>query len=77
MGQPVAQRVEELPQVGVRLGLGGLRPEEEGELLARLRGAAMQEDIGEQGLQASGEHTGQLRIRQREAEMTQQSNVQF
>ena len=45
--------MEELAQVGVRLGLGGVGPEEEGELLARLRGVAMQEQIGEQRLQSA------------------------
>ena len=75
MGQAVAQRVEELPQVGVRLGLGGVGPEEEGKLLARLRGVAMQEQIGEQRLQTCRVHGGKLRACRRKAEMTQQSNV--
>ena len=75
-GQPVAQHVEELAQVGVRLGFGGVGPEEEGDLLARQRRVAMQEQIGEQRLHACGVHADQLRICQREAKVAKQTDVQ-
>lgn len=76
LGQTATQRVEELPQVGVRLCVGGVGPEEKGELLARLRGVAMQEQIREQRLQARGMHPHQLRIVKREAETAKQPNMQ-
>ena len=75
LGQPVAQCVEELPQVGVRLGLGAVGPEEEGDLLARQRGVAMQNQVGQQRLQARRMHGGKLRVCRRKAEMTEQSDV--
>jgi len=44
----LAQLVEQLAQVIASLGLGGVRPEEEGKMLALLGNIAMQHEIGEQ-----------------------------
>src|SRR5690242_16384332 len=51
-GERLAQLVEQLAQVIARLGFGGVGPEVEGELLARLGSVPVQEKIGEQGLEA-------------------------
>ncbi len=51
VGQPVAQGMEQLAQVGLRLAVGCLRPEEEGDPLARLGDAAVEEQIGQERLQ--------------------------
>ena len=43
----LAQLVEQLAQVIARLSLGGVGPEEEGQMLALLGNIAMQDEIGE------------------------------
>jgi len=53
-GKSQAQLVEQLAKVVAGLGLGCIRPEEESQALALLRNIAMQDEIGEQGLQAHG-----------------------
>ena len=44
----LAQLVEQLAQVIARLSLGGVGPEEKGNMLALLRNIAMQHEIGKQ-----------------------------
>ena len=53
-GEHAAQAVEQVAQIGARLGIGGIGPEEKGQMLARLGGAGMQQQVGEQGLQPPG-----------------------
>ena len=67
--------MKELPQVGVRLGLGAVGPEEKGNLLARPWGVAMQNQVGQQRLQTRRGHGARLRVCRRKAEMTEQSDV--
>ena len=53
-GQRVAQVVQQLPEIGARLGFAGFRPEQRGQLFARLRRIAVQQQPGEQRLQPAG-----------------------
>jgi hypothetical protein len=46
--------VEKLAKVGTGLGFGGFRPEEEGELLARVGQIAVEDEKGEEGTKAVG-----------------------
>lgn len=50
-GQRMAQVVEELTEIRERLCLGGVRPEEESDSTALLRGPPVQDQIGEERLQ--------------------------
>ena len=71
----LAQLVEQLAQVIARLGLGGVGPEEEGQMLALLGNIAMQHEIGEQGAQARGIEVGHLLVVVEQAEIAKQSEV--
>ena len=51
--QIVAQAMPEVAEIGAGLLLGGVGPEDEGELLAGDRGVAMKQQVGEQFLQPS------------------------
>ena len=51
--QVAAQAMPEVAEVGAGLLLGGVGPEDEGELLAGDRGVAMEQQVGEQFLQPS------------------------
>lgn len=53
-GEGVAEEVEQVAQVGARLGFGGIRPEEVGEAGAGLGGVAVEEEVSEEGLEARG-----------------------
>src|SRR5205085_8418484 len=51
-----AQLEEQVAQVGVRLGIGRIRPERVGDARARLWHAAMQRQVGEQEMRARKAH---------------------
>ena len=57
--QQMAEAVEEGAQVGAGLGFGRVGPELEGEVGAGLRGVAVEEQIGEEGLEAGGADAGE------------------
>jgi len=50
--QRPAEVMQQLAKIGARLGFAGFRPQEICQLLARLRGLAVQQEIGQQRLQA-------------------------
>jgi len=74
-GKRLAQLVEQLAQVITSLGLGCVRPEEEGQVLTLLGNIAMQHEIGEQGLQARGIEAGHLLVIVEQAEIAKQAEV--
>jgi hypothetical protein len=74
-GKYLAQLVEQLTQVIASLGLGGVRPEEEGQVLALLRDIAMQHEIGKQGLQAHTVEACHPSINVNHAEIAEQADV--
>jgi hypothetical protein len=74
-GKGLAQLVEQLAQVIASLGLGGLRLEKKGQVLALLGGIVMQDEIGEQGLQAHAVEACHLSISVDQAEIAEQSDV--
>jgi hypothetical protein len=74
-GKRLAQLVEQLAQVIASLGLGGVGPEEEGQMLTLLRNIAMQHEIGEQGLQARGIEAGYLLVIIEQTEIAKQAEV--
>lgn len=77
LGQTATQRVEELPQVGVRLCVGGVGPEEKGELLSNCGASRCKSGSASSGKrEARGMHPHQLRIVKREAETAKQPNMQ-
>src|SRR6266550_9134078 len=67
--------MEQLAQVIASLGLGCVGPEEEGKMLALLRSIAMQDEVGEQGLQAQGVEAGHLPVSVDQAETAEQAEV--
>jgi hypothetical protein len=71
----MARLMEQLAQVIACLRLGGIRPEEEGQVLALLRHVAMQHEIGKQCLQPYGVETGHLLISVDQAEIAEQAYV--
>ena len=71
----LAQLVEQLAQIIASLGLGGVGPEEEGEMLALLGNIAMQNEIGEQGAQARGIEVGHLLVVVEQAEIAKQADM--
>ncbi len=46
-GDRLPHGMQQLAQVGARLGLAGVGPEQEGEVLAGLRGGAVQQEVGQ------------------------------
>jgi hypothetical protein len=52
VGEGPAEQVQQFAQIGAGLGFRGVRPEEESQMLARLRYIAVQEEVGEERLQA-------------------------
>ncbi|MFL5664755.1 MAG: hypothetical protein ACJ8BW_25925 [Ktedonobacteraceae bacterium] len=71
----LAQLVEQLAQVIARLSLGGVGPEEEGQMLALLGYIAMQHEIGEQGAQARGIEAGHLLVVVAQVKIAKQAEV--
>src|SRR6266566_8022005 len=71
----LTQLVEQLAQVIARLGLGGVGPEEEGQMLALLGNIAMQHEIGEQGAQARGIEAGHLLVVVEQVKIAEQAEV--
>jgi hypothetical protein len=67
--------VEQVAQVGTRLRLTGVWPEEEGKLLARLGGVAVDGQVGQQRLLALAANTCNRDAVVDEVEITQQLNV--
>jgi hypothetical protein len=59
IGQSLAQVVQQVAQVGARLGFGGVRPKMERELLPGDRLPLVQQQIRQQGLQARRVETAQ------------------
>jgi hypothetical protein len=70
-----AQLVEQLAQVIASLGLGGIGPEKEGQVLALLRRIAMQHKVGQQGLQAHTVEIGHLFVIVDQAEPAEQAHL--
>ena len=54
IGQRAPQVVDLLAQVGTRLGLGRVGPEQKGQVLSRLGCFPVEEEVGQQRLQARG-----------------------
>src|SRR5437588_13031135 len=67
--------MEQLAQVIASLGLGCVGPEEEGKMLALFRSIAMQDEGGDQGLQAQGVEAGHLPVSVDQAEIAEQAEV--
>jgi hypothetical protein len=47
LGQRLAQRVQQVPEVGASLALGGIGPQGKGEVLARLGRRAVEEQVSQ------------------------------
>ena len=60
--QGAAQRVQQMAKIGPGLALRRVRPELEGQLLSRLRGIAVQQQVGEQRLGAARVKRDRLRV---------------
>jgi hypothetical protein len=74
--QSLAQEMNQISQVGARLFFGRVGPQEEGEVLARLRCASMEDQVGQQGAQArrmNGRHADAV---VGQSELAQQLNPQ-
>jgi hypothetical protein len=67
--------MEQLPQVVAGLALRGVRPEGEGEMRARLRGVRMEQQIGEERLQAGGRGADDPAV-DAEAELTEEPDLE-
>jgi hypothetical protein len=68
--------VQHLPQVGLRLALGRLWPQQEGQVLTGLRRMAVEQQVGEQGLGARRVQRRQLLPAEAEIHAAEQSRVQ-
>ena len=77
IGQRVEQLVEQVPQVGAGLGFGGVGPEEERQVPARLGRVAMEDQVGQQGLQARGIHGADIEATISQTELTQHLDTQL
>ena len=73
--QAAPQGVQKLAQVGLRLAVGGVGPEEKGQLLARLRGRPVQKQIGQQGLNARAVQAADRLTVNRHAELAEESDL--
>ena len=75
MRDGAAQMVQELSEVGSRLRLGRVRPQNERQVLARLRCVSMKKEIGEKRLQARGLEGAQSLRPVPDIEAAEQSDV--
>ena len=75
VGQGIAQLKEQLAQIGMRLFFAGIGPELEGDVLAGLGCLAMQEQIGQQGLQAWRIDAADEFIAIRQPELAEEANM--
>ncbi len=66
-----------MAQVGLRLGVGGVGPKEEGQALARLGCGAVKQQVGQQRLLARGVERGQRRVAEQQAEAAEQVDAEF
>jgi hypothetical protein len=71
----LTQLMHQLAQVVAGLRLGCVRPEEEGETMARLGHVAMQDEIGEQGLHAHRVEVRYRLVAKAHAEIAEQPDV--
>jgi hypothetical protein len=76
VGQGGAEVVEELAEIGAGLGFVGVGPEEEGELLAADGGAGVEDEVGDERLQAGGADAGDDLASAKDPESTQELDVQ-
>ncbi len=76
VGKCLAQTVQQRAQVALSLGVGRVGPEQEGELLARRWHGAMQDEIGQQLLEARRINARNRAIIEAEVEPIQKLNVQ-
>ncbi|GLV60867.1 hypothetical protein KDH_76860 [Dictyobacter sp. S3.2.2.5] len=67
--------MQQLTQVIARLGLGGVGPEEEGQVLALLGNIVVQHEVGEQRLQTQGGEAGYLLIVVDQVKVAEQSKM--
>jgi hypothetical protein len=72
----VSETVEEIAQVSKRLILGRIRPEEERQAMARRGRLAVEQEVGQQRLEAGGIDRRQRLITEQEPEATQQFNAE-
>jgi hypothetical protein len=70
----VSKAVEEISQVGQSLLLRGIWPEEEGQAMAGRGAFAVEEEVGQQGLEAGGIDSGQRLSSAEEPKAAQQFN---
>jgi hypothetical protein len=68
--------VEEGAQVAAGLGVGGVGPELEGEVGTGLGGVAVEEEVGEEGLEAGRADSGEGRPAIVKAELAKQPDVE-
>ena len=76
LGQRVAQLVENLPEVVARLCLARVRPEGEGQVLAKLRRVAVEEQVAEERVQPWRMDGGHRLVSVHEAESAEEADVQ-
>jgi hypothetical protein len=76
LGQSIAQLKEEFAQIGVRLFFAGIGPELKGDMLPRLGRLAMQQQIGQQRLQARRVDARDRFCIIAQAKVTQQVNME-
>ena len=76
LGQRVAQLVEDLPEVVAGLRLARVRPEGEGQVLAKLRRVAVEEQVAEERVQPRRVDGGHRMVAVHQAEPAEEADVQ-
>ena len=74
--QGMAEGMQHVPQVRARLGLGRVRPEQKGEMLAWLRRITVEQEVGKQRLGARGLERGQGGLAVAQVERAEQPYAQ-
>jgi hypothetical protein len=76
LGERVPEIVQQVAQVGPGLPLGGVGPEKEGEMVTRVRGVSVEQEIDEQCLRPGASDALHRLPSGRETETAEQANVE-
>ncbi len=74
--QGAAQVMKELPEIGARLCLAGIGPQQEGQVFPRLHRLTVQNQVGQQRLEAIGIDRGDGLLAARDAEFSEQFDAE-
>lgn len=76
MGEDLAQKIEHFAEIGMRLLLGRVGPEQKSEMRAGLRCCSVQQEVGQQGLQTRHLDGRNIGLGSLQPELTEQTDAE-